>query len=147
MNPALEQWVEDVKAYQSKHSTKANRMSYKQAMMSLSAERKGKKAAGPQKAKRNTKPSAVKDNESNLSQDQVRGLREERDELMAMNMTELKREAKTYDIEVSPNDTKNTIVSKILKHATSNVRYKYYKKGEHNEEKHGIQPLFSINGM
>ena len=141
MNPALEQWVKDVKAYQSKHSTKANPMSYKQAMMSLSAERKGKKAAGPQKAKRNTKPTAVKDNELSFSsQDR---LREERDELMAMKMTELKREAKSYDIEVSPDDTKNTIVSKIIKHLNKNVQIKYFKKGEYNKDKHGIKPLFN----
>lgn len=141
MIPALEQWVRDVKAYQSKHSTKANPMSYKQAMMSLSAERKGKKESEPRNVKRNTKPSAkVKDNGQSTH-------RELRDELVAMKMSELKKEARTYDIEVSPDDTKSIIVSKILTHAKANVQYKYYKKGEKMEEKHVIKPLFSMHGM
>ena len=41
--PALKQWAIDVKAYREKHSTKANTLSYKQAMVNLSAERKRKK--------------------------------------------------------------------------------------------------------
>ena len=43
--PALKQWAKDVKAYREKHSTKANLMTYKQAMVGLSAERKKRKGS------------------------------------------------------------------------------------------------------
>ena len=45
--PALIEWAKDVKAYREKHSmSKANPMTYKQAMMGLSAERKKCKGKG-----------------------------------------------------------------------------------------------------